>query len=66
MEPPTRGFHGFQTIWSFQDGPASALPLTEILTDIYDRKSTSPDVPEVDEAQVRRRADVNESELWIF
>ncbi|XP_011343158.1 disks large 1 tumor suppressor protein isoform X9 [Ooceraea biroi] len=46
------------------DGPASALPLTEILADIYDRKSASPDVPDLDadEAQKTRYDNVGVEE----
>lgn len=48
----------FQMMWSFQDGPASALPLTQTLSNIYGRRSASPDVPgsDLDETQVRKRA----------
>ncbi|EGI65231.1 hypothetical protein G5I_06410, partial [Acromyrmex echinatior] len=37
----------------FQDGPASALPLTQTLSNIYGRRSASPDVPgsNLDETQ---------------
>lgn len=46
----------FQMMWSFQDGPASALPLTQTLSNIYGRRSASPDVPgsNLDETQVRK------------
>lgn len=42
-------------MWSFQDGPASALPLTQTLSNIYGQRSATPDVPgsDVDEIQVR-------------
>ncbi|XP_011343156.1 disks large 1 tumor suppressor protein isoform X8 [Ooceraea biroi] len=48
----------------YTDGPASALPLTEILADIYDRKSASPDVPDLDadEAQKTRYDNVGVEE----
>lgn len=57
----------FQMMWSFQDGPASVLPLTQTLSNIYGRRSASPDVPgpDVDEIQVRKRAKCK-SKLRIF
>lgn len=57
----------FQMMWSFQDGPASVLPLTQTLSNIYGRRSASPDVPgtDVDEIQVRKRVKCK-SKLRIF
>ncbi|TGZ39020.1 Uncharacterized protein DBV15_02367 [Temnothorax longispinosus] len=39
-----------------EDGPASALPLTQTLSNIYGRRSASPDVPgsNLDETQKTR------------
>lgn len=57
----------FQMMWSFQDGPASVLPLTQTLSNIYGRRSASPDVPgtDVDEIQVRKCVKCK-SKLRIF